>query len=291
MLCNLCPRECKINRSSTSGYCGMHDTIKLARAALHYWEEPCISGTNGSGTIFFSGCSLKCCFCQNYHISAERFGTECSIERLSEIFLELQAQGAHNINLVTPTHYVPQIIAALEAAKPHLNIPVVYNSSAYETVETIKKLEGLIDIYLPDLKFFNSALSTRYANAPDYFKCASAAIMEMFRQTGIYQIKDGLLRRGMIIRHMILPNAYHDSIKIVEWIASHFSSTKILLSLMSQYVPCYHSNNFPEIDRRLTSFEYQKVLDIVLAHDLQGYMQERSSAAEEFTPPFDLTGI
>lgn len=291
MICNLCPRGCSIDRSVTVGYCGVKEKMKLARAALHHWEEPCISGTNGSGAVFFSGCSLKCCFCQNYQISANGFGKECSAERLAEIFLELQEQGAHNINLVTPTHYIPQIISALEKAKQSLHIPVVYNSSAYESTESLKKLDGLIDIYLPDLKFYDSALSKRYANAPNYFEYASAAVLEMFRQTGAYQIRDGLLRRGMIIRHMILPGAYRDSIKIVEWIAAHFSAGEILVSLMSQYIPCHNSKRFPEINRRLTSFEYQKVLDAVLQHGLQGYMQERSSANEAFTPPFDLTGV
>lgn len=291
MICNLCPRGCSIDRSVAVGYCGVKEKMKLARAALHHWEEPCISGTNGSGAVFFSGCSLKCCFCQNYQISANGFGTDCSEERLCEIFLELQEQGAHNINLVTPTHYIPQIISALEKAKQSLHIPVVYNSSAYENTESLKKLDGLIDIYLPDLKFYDSALSKRYANAPDYFKHASAAVLEMFRQTGSYQMKDGLLRRGTIIRHMILPGAYRDSIKIIEWIASQFASDEILLSLMSQYIPCHNSKRFPKINRRLTSFEYQKVLDAVLQHGLQGYMQERSSANEAFTPPFDLTGV
>ncbi len=291
MICNLCPRGCSIDRSVAVGYCGVKEKIKLARAALHHWEEPCISGTNGSGTVFFSGCSLKCCFCQNYQLSAESFGKECSAERLAEIFLELQEQGAHNINLVTPTHYIPQIISALEKAKQSLHIPVVYNSSAYENTESLKKLDGLIDIYLPDLKFYDSALSKRYASAPNYFEYASAAILEMFHQTGSYQMKDGLLRRGMIIRHMILPGAHRDSIKIIEWIAAHFSANEILVSLMSQYTPCHSSSRFPEINRRLTSFEYQKVLDAVLQNGLQGYMQERSSANEAFTPPFDLTGV
>ncbi len=292
MICNLCPRSCQVDRSASTGFCGMYDTsVRLARAALHHWEEPCISGTNGSGAVFFSGCSLQCCFCQNHQISTEGFGMDCSVERLEEIFLELQAQGAHNINLVTPSHYVPQLVTALTAVKPHLSIPVVYNSSAYETVETLKKLDGLIDIYLPDIKFYDSALSEKYANAPDYFSHASSAVSEMFRQVGAYQLKDGLLHRGTIIRHMILPDAYRDSVKIAEWVATHFQSDEILFSLMSQYVPCHDSNHFPEINRRLTSFEYQKVLDSVLTYGLQGYMQERSSASEEFTPPFDLTGI
>lgn len=291
MICNLCPRSCSIDRSSAIGFCGAGAKIKLARAALHHWEEPCISGKGGSGAVFFSGCSLKCCFCQNYQISANGFGTECSEERLCEIILELQEQGAHNINLVTPTHYVPQIISILEKVKSSLHIPVVYNSGAYENIETLKKLDGLVDIYLPDIKFYDSTLSKRYANAPDYFKHASAAVLEMFHQTGSYQMKDGLIQRGTIIRHMILPGAYRDSIKIIEWVAEHFSANEILVSLMSQYTPCHRSGSFPEINRRLTSFEYQKVLDAVLENGLQGYMQERSSAKKEFTPPFDLTGI
>lgn len=290
--CTLCPRSCKANRTKRVGFCGGGNKIKIARAALHMWEEPCISGTRGSGTIFFSGCSLKCCFCQNYSISAENYGQEISVERLAEIFLELQNQNAHNINLVNPTHYVPWIIQAIDIVKDKINIPIIYNSGGYETIETLEMLEGYIDVYLPDLKYMDSYRSKRYSKAEDYFEAASKAIEFMIKQVGkITFDKDHIIQKGVIIRHLVMPKGYKDSISIIEWIANNLPKDEILISLMSQYTPFYKSKDFSEINRRLFSYEYHKVLDCVNENELEGYMQEKSSAKEEYTPLFDLKGV
>lgn len=294
VVCNLCPRGCGVDRDKSRGLCGMSNTVKAARAALHFYEEPCISGKNGSGTIFFSGCSLKCCFCQNYQISDEGFGKEISNERLSDVFLELQDKGAHNINLVNPTHFTPQIIEALKAVKgDKLKIPIVYNTSGYERTEALQKLDGYIDIYLPDIKYKSPELSQKYSKARDYFDYASKAVLEMFRQTGkaVYD-KNGLLKKGLVIRHLVLPGAYRDSIDIIDWISENLPCDDILLSIMCQYTPCHKSCDYPEINRRLTTFEYQKVVkaleDRCITH---GYIQERNSATDEYVPPFNLEGI
>ena len=293
--CTLCPRMCSIDRRISHGYCQANDTLKIARAALHPWEEPCISGTNGSGTVFFSGCNLKCVFCQNHTLSHDNFGKEISIERLAEIFLELQEKGAHNINLVTATHYLPSIKEAFGILGPKLTIPVVYNCGGYERIETIQEYSDYIDIYLPDLKYYDSGLSAKYSKAADYFRHASKAIEKMV------QLTDGLtwnmqnpdlLDRGVIIRHMVLPGAKEDSIRLLHWIKDSLPEGKYLVSLMSQYTPFHKSSDFPEINRRITSYEYQKVLDTAIDLGLvHGYMQEKSSAKEEFTPPFDLSGV
>lgn len=293
--CTLCPRICGVNRRQAVGFCGAGDTVKIARAALHMWEEPCISGTRGSGTVFFSGCTLKCVFCQNYTLSHENFGKEISVNRLAEIFLELQDQGAHNINLVTATQYLPSVLAALDQAKPSLYIPVVYNCGGYERLETIKALSGYIDIYLPDLKYYDNRLAEKYSRAPGYFRTASAAIREMIRQTGglTWNPDDpSLLQKGVIIRHMVLPGAREDSLKLLSWAAENLPPHQYLISIMSQYTPFYKSYLYPEINRRITSYEYQKVIDQAIALGLtEGYMQEKSSAKEEYTPPFDLSGV
>ena len=291
--CALCPRACGVNRHIQKGFCGCGDEIKAARAALHFWEEPCISGTGGSGTIFFSGCTLKCCFCQNYSISQENFGETISSGQLAQIMLRLQEQGAENISLVTATQYLPSILPALDMVRPKLRIPVVYNCGGYESVETLHMLEGYIDIYLPDLKYFSSRLSQAYSGAADYFAKASLALPEMIRQTGAPAIDEhGVLRRGTLIRHMVLPGQRDDSIRLLRWMADTLPRDSFLLSLLSQYTPFYHAKNHPEINRRVTSYEYQKVLDEALSLGLtQGFMQQRSSAREEYTPPFDLEGI
>jgi putative pyruvate formate lyase activating enzyme len=291
--CSLCPRECGSDRKNSFGFCRCGDKIKVARAALHFWEEPCISGKNGSGTVFFSGCTLRCCYCQNYRISSGCFGKEVSAERLSEIFLKLQEKGAHNINLVTPTQYLPGILTALDAVKGKLHIPVVYNCGGYEKVEAIKLLKGYVDIFLPDLKYFDSELSHRYSGAADYFSVASAAIIEMIAQTGepVFD-KDGILQKGVIIRHMVLPGGRNDSIKILNWMKANLPEGKYLLSLMSQYTPAFESFRHKEINRRVTSFEYDCVTQKAEKLGLTtGFMQERSSAKEEYTPPFDLEGV
>ena len=289
MGCKLCPRQCNIDRSSGKGFCGMGDRLTAARASLHHWEEPCISGTNGSGAVFFSGCVLRCVYCQNYDISAERKGVEISTERLAEIFMELKAQGAHNINLVNPTHFVPQIIKALDIVKDELVIPVVYNTGGYERVETLKMLEGYIDIYLPDVKYYSEE-TAKLSSAPDYFDTAMSAVEEMIRQTGAPVFEDELLKRGTIIRHMVLPYLYKDSIEVIRRIGERFGD-RILFSLMSQYTPFYKAKDDPRLNRRITTFEYNKALDAVLEAGLHGFMQERSSAKEEYTPEFDLRGL
>ncbi|HAN43941.1 MAG TPA: radical SAM protein [Ruminococcaceae bacterium] len=290
--CTLCPRQCGSDRTNSPGYCGGGENIRLARAALHFWEEPCISGKNGSGTVFFSGCQLKCCFCQNYKISAENFGKEVAAERLAEIFLELQAQNASNINLVSPTHYAGKIIQALDIAKPKLKIPVVYNSSGYENIQTLKMLEGYVDVYLPDIKYMDSQMSKKYSNAENYFEYASKAVLEMFRQVGkaVFD-ENGLIKRGLIIRHLVLPKGADDTLKIIDWISNNLPKEDILLSLMSQYTPCYKSELYPEINRKISTYEYNKTVKKADELGFKGYAQQKSSAKEEYTPPFDLEGV
>jgi putative pyruvate formate lyase activating enzyme len=292
--CSLCPRNCRVNRHVSTGFCGCSDTIKAARAALHHWEEPCISGDRGSGTVFFSGCTLGCCFCQNYSISQEHFGKEITSRELSHIFLRLQDEGAHNINLVTATQYLPSVLKALDLIKSKLTIPVVYNCGGYESEEIIKELAPYIDVWLPDLKYFSSELSSRYSKAPDYFTAASKAIKQMIRQTGApqFDFEGILMKKGVIIRHMVLPGAKEDSIRLLHWMKDELPEGMYYISLMSQYTPFYRSGSFPEINRRITSYEYGKVVDEAIRLGLdQGFMQEKSSAKEEYTPPFDLEGI
>ncbi len=289
--CRLCPRECGTDRYTDTGFCGCRADIRAAKAYLHMWEEPCISGTRGSGTVFFSGCNLKCCFCQNYQISHETRGKEITESRLAEIFLELQKQGAHNINLVSPTPYVPQITAALDMCREKLNIPIVYNTGGYEKVDTLKLLEGYIDVYLPDFKYFDDNLGKKYSGADNYFETVTDALREMYRQTGPCRIADGIIRRGTIIRHLALPSHRDDSVRILEWIAENLPRDGVLVSLMSQYTPFYKSYEHKEISRRISTFEYNYVLDKAVSLGLRGFMQERSSAKEEYTPDFDLSGI
>ena len=283
---------CGVDRKNQTGFCGAGENIRVARASLHMWEEPCISGKNGSGTIFFSGCSLKCCFCQNYKISAQNFGLDISVEQLCNIMLDLQSQGAHNINLVTPTHYADKIADALVKVKDKLKIPVVYNSSGYENIDTFDMLDGLIDIYMPDFKYFSKELSKKYSGAQNYFEKASNAILYMYKQVGDIEFDDEkMMKKGMIIRHMLLPGAYKDSLKILDWIADNFDKDKIMISLMCQYIPSYKSSEFGEINRRVTSFEYDKIVERALLLGLDGCMQERSSASKIYVPEFDLRGI
>lgn len=293
--CTLCPRMCGANRRTGTGFCGCGNEPKVARAALHQWEEPCISGTNGSGTVFFSGCTLQCVFCQNYPLSHENYGKEISVSRLSEIFLELQEKGAHNINLVTATQYLPSVLSALDRIRNSLKVPVVYNCGGYERVETLKELDGYIDIYLPDLKYYDYILSEKYSGAIDYFEVASNAIKEMIRQTGGLSWNPenpSLLAKGVILRHMVLPGAKEDSIRLLRWMKENLPEESFILSLMSQYTPFYHSFRYPEINRRITTYEYEKVLDTAISLGLtNGYMQKKSSAKEEYTPPFDLSGV
>ena len=289
-LCSLCPRRCGALRTGTEGggFCGMPALPVVARAALHFWEEPCISGTRGSGTVFFSGCNLGCVFCQNGSISHGRFGRPVTIPRLREIFQELIAQGAHNINLVTPTHFAPAIREALETP---LAVPVVWNSGGYELPETLRTLEGKVQIYLPDLKYADGALAARYSGAADYFETATAAIREMFRQVGrCVWDADGVLQRGVIIRHLLLPGALENTKAVLDWIAGTFPAGSVLVSLMSQYTPQPGAEGL--LRRKVTGAEsraaraYMENLGLTA-----GYYQDSSSAREEYTPPFDLTGV
>lgn len=291
--CTLCPRMCRVDRTKQAGFCGCKDEVLAARAALHFWEEPCISGTGGSGTVFFTGCTLKCCFCQNYPISQEGVGKVVSVDELAQIFLNLQKQGAENISLVTADQYLPSVLESLELIRNQLRIPVVYNCSGYERVEMLGLLSRYVDIYLPDLKYYDTGISKKYSRAADYFSCASKAIPEMIRQTGTPQFDErGILKKGVIVRHMVLPGQKEDSIRLLHWMKDHLETGSFLLSLMSQYTPFYHASEYPEINRRITTYEYNKVLDEAIRLGLtDGYMQEKSSAREEYTPPFNLEGI
>ncbi len=337
--CRLCPRQCGADRTARqSGYCRCTDQITVARAALHYWEEPCISGTSssdsdnncpdssgissngsdsncpdssgissngsdtarssGSGAVFFSGCTLGCCFCQNYSISHEHFGKEITVRQLADIFLRLQDEGACNINLVTATQYLPSVVQALDLIRGRLTIPVIYNCGGYERPEIIRALADYVDIWLPDLKYSDPALAARYSQAGDYFSYASRAILQMIGQTGApIMDENGLLRSGVIVRHMVLPGARADSIRLLHWMKENLPEGKWLLSLMSQYTPAGEAAapsvcRFPELARRITTFEYESVLNTAIDLGLTaGYMQQKSSAKEEYTPPFDLTGI
>lgn len=288
--CTLCPRRCGADRTKQPGLCGGRDGIRVARAALHMWEEPCISGTRGSGTVFFSGCPLHCCFCQNAVISAENRGADITPERLCAIFLELQAQGAHNINLVTPGHELPWIAEALRLAKPQLHIPVVCNTGGYELPQTLAMLRGLADIYLPDFKFYDPETAQRYAGAPDYPEAAEAALCEMLRQTGPPVMEDGLLKKGCIVRHLVLPGHRHESIALLRHLAERFGTDSFLLSLMAQYTPMGEPP-YPELRRRITKMEYNSVADAALALGFEGYFQEKSAADSSYTPDFSLQGI
>ena len=289
MICNLCPRKCNVNRDLKSGFCGVSNTLKVARAQLHFWEEPIISGTNGSGTIFFSGCNLKCVYCQNYNISNENFGKFITTQRLAEIFKELENAGAHNINLVTPSHYVKQIVEALNIYKP--KIPVVYNTSGYDSVEELKMLEGYVDVYLTDLKYYSSELSQKYSSAKNYFEVCSLAIKEMIRQQPKNVMENGLIKKGVIIRHMVLPNCIDDSFKVLEWIKNNLGED-VIVSVMGQYTPYFNASKFPEINRKLKPVEYKLVINHFNKLGLKnGFMQSLDSADENFIPPFNLEGV
>ena len=267
--------------------------ITAAKAFLHHWEEPCISYKNGAGTVFFSGCGMHCVFCQNNTISNEQYGKTITNDRLAEIFIELQEQGADNIDLVTPTHYVPDIIEALDKVKHKLCIPVVYNTGGYERTETIEMLRDYVDIYLPDIKYFSPEVSMRYSHADDYFDCASQAILAMIKQTGkLTYNDDGGLVKGTVIRHLVLPKQRHDSMKIMDWIAENTSPGEVLVSIMNQYTPFEHiPDEYSELRRRVTKMEYNSVVDHAAELGLNGFTQQKSSASDKYVPLFDLTGI
>lgn len=292
--CVLCPRNCNSNRANgEKGFCMESDKIMLARAALHMWEEPCISGEEGSGAVFFSGCNLRCVFCQNHEISGGEAGMEVSVERLAEIFLNLQKQGANNINLVTPSHYVPQIREALLLAKKQgLILPIVYNSSAYEKTETLRLLDGLVDIYLPDLKYCSSGLSLKYSKAADYFAVASLAITEMVRQVGtpVFDERD-IMKKGVIVRHLALPGCAEDSRAVIKYLYDTYGDD-IFISLMNQYTPLLHVAAYPELNRRLTEEEYDELVDYAIDLGIEnGFIQEGDTVGESFIPAFDYEGV
>lgn len=292
--CTLCPRMCKVNRNNDElGFCNMTKDLIVARAALHFWEEPIISGDNGSGTVFFSGCNLKCVFCQNFNISTNNFGKSITIERLSKIFLELQEKGANNINLVTPTHFVPQIIEALKLAKQNgLIIPIVYNSSGYENVETIKLLDGYIDVYLPDFKYFDDKCALKYSRCPNYFEYASKALEEMIKQVGIPKFnKDGILIKGVIVRHMMLPGLLNDSKKIIHHLVNNYNDN-IFISIMNQYTPTNNLDKYHEINKIVSNDDYQELIDYAIEIGIKnGFMQEGETQKTSFIPEFDTTGV
>lgn len=290
MICTLCPRNCGVERTAESGagVCRMGTQPKIARAALHMWEEPCISGTRGSGAVFFSGCGLRCVFCQNEAISQQGEGKIVTPARLAEIFRELEAQGAHNINLVTAAHFVPAVLEALNLYRP--NIPIVYNSSGYESIETLRMLSGVVDIYLPDYKYIDPNMAAMLSGARDYPDVAFAAIAEMIRQTGapVYD-ENGMMQRGTLIRHLVLPGLTGDSMKILMRIRDEFPG--IPVSLMGQYTPCGRALSIPGMDRKIKKKEYARVLAHMEAIGLDGYRQELGSADGAFIPSFDETGV
>lgn len=286
--CTLCPRKCRVDRTKSLGFCRQSEELRIARADLHFWEEPCISGTNGSGTVFFSGCTLKCCFCQNYEISQQNKGYNISVNELADIFIELQNKGAHNINLVSPTPHIPKIIEALDLVKPKLIIPVVYNCGGYESVDTIKMLEGYIDVYLPDMKYFSDDLALKYSGCKDYFITALDALKEMVKQVGKPRFDDnGIIQKGVIVRHLVLPTLRKDSIRIMNELAKHFDRDEILISAMSQYVPMHRSFDFKELSRRVSTFEYNSLLDEINRLGFEGFSQQREAADKAYIPKFD----
>ena len=291
--CSLCPRMCRTDRENTTGYCGVKNTLRVARAALHFWEEPCISGEEGSGAVFFTGCNLRCVFCQNYQIARAEQGKEITVERMTEIFLELQKQKANNINLVTATHYVPQVVQALEQAKMQgLNLPVVYNCGGYECVETLKMLDGFVDIYLPDFKYLDAERAKRYSKAGNYPEIAKEALAEMVRQQPEPVFDErGIMQKGVIVRHLMLPGGIKDSKAVVKYLYETYGN-QIYISLMNQYTPLTHVEEFPEINRKLKKFEYDRLVDYAISLGVeQGFIQEGETAEESFIPAFTNEGV
>lgn len=287
--CTVCPHNCKVNRiDGKIGRCKANDKVKVALASLHYFEEPCISGEKGSGTVFFSNCNMSCKFCQNYKISAEGKGEEITIEELANTFLELQEKGANNINLVTPTIYAYQIIEAIKIAKKNgLNIPIIYNSNGYESLETLKSLKGYIDVYLPDLKYYYDDIAIKYSGVKDYFNIATEAIQEMYRQVGAPKFnKDGIIKKGMIIRHLVLPNNIENSKMVLDWIKNNIDHN-VYVSIMAQYFPSYQAKKLEELNRKLTKEEYEEIESFVYKLGIEnGYMQDLGEHEEEYVPNF-----
>ncbi len=292
MFCEMCPRKCRVNRKKQLGFCKASHQVEIAKFYLHQWEEPCISGKYGSGTVFFSHCNLQCIYCQNYEISHEGKGVEISIEELKNIFLKLQKQKATNINLVTPTHYIFQIKEALiQAKKEGLTIPIVYNSSGYEEVKVLQELEGLIDIYLVDMKYFNDQYAMKYSKAPHYFQICRAAILEMYRQVGSIKMTKKIMKQGLIVRHLLLPGLKDDSKKILNYLYQTYKDN-IIISIMNQYTPVPRVKNNKDLNRRISKEEYQEIIEYALSLGIENaYVQEEETALESFIPEFDLEEI
>lgn len=292
--CMICPRKCDVDRiSGETGYCGETSETRIARAALHFWEEPCISGDAGSGTVFFTGCSLRCVYCQNHDIAHKGKGREVSIERLSEIFLELQEKGALNINLVTPTHFSPQIIESIGSSRNKgLSIPIIYNTGGYEETQSIRMLEGIVDVYLTDLKYFNADLAKRYSNAPDYFEKASTSLEEMVKQKPeIVFDERGIIQSGVVVRHLVLPGHNDDSQRILEYLHRRFGE-QIIISIMNQYTPLSNIGDFPDLNRKVTKKEYKDAVDFAWDIGIRNcFIQEGETAEESFIPNFNNEGV
>ena len=290
--CEICPRKCKVNRYEKKGYCRCDDKVRIALVSKHYFEEPCISGRNGSGTIFFSNCNLNCVFCQNHDISQGGKGIDVTVERLAEIMLEQQERGANNINLVTPTMYVEQIIKAIDIAKDGgLDIPIVYNTNGYEEVETIKKLNGYIDIYLPDFKYFTNELAIKYSKAPNYFEKVTSALLEMQSQFDEYVFDGEIMKKGMIVRHLVLPNHIQNSKNVLKWIKENLRKD-IYVSVMAQYFPTYKAIGDELIGRKLSFSEYRKIEQYFYGLDIKnGYIQDLGKHEEEFVPDFNMDNV
>ena len=290
--CEICPRKCKVNRYEKKGYCRCDDKVRIALVSKHYFEEPCISGRNGSGTIFFSNCNLNCIFCQNHDISQGGKGIDVIIERLAEIMLEQQKRVANNINLVTPTMYVEHIIKAIDIAKKNgLNIPIVYNTNGHEEVETIKKLNGYIDIYLPDFKYFTNELAIKYSKAPNYFEKVTSALIEMQSQFDEYVFDGEIMKKGMIVRHLVLPNHIQNSKNVLKWIKDNLRKD-IYVSVMAQYFPTYKAIGDELIGRKLSFSEYRKIEQYFYSLDIEnGYIQDLGKHEEEFVPDFNMNNV
>ena len=290
--CELCPRRCKVDRVKRLGFCKAGEELRVALVSLHEWEEPCLIGGRGAGTIFFSHCNLRCLYCQNFSISHEGFGAEVSIERLAEIFIEQQERGAANVELVTPTHYADKICAAIDLAKARgLTLPIVWNSNAYETSETLETLRGRVDVFLPDLKYFDDTAAKTFSKAPNYFAVASAAIRKMFELVGSALLEGGQMIRGVLVRHLVLPNHRRDAIKIIDWLYSTFGD-EIFISLMNQYTPLYRAEEFKKINRTLTTFEYNSVVEHAVKLGIKNcFVQVGKTADKSFIPNFNLDGV
>ena len=291
--CNICPRRCDIDRTSHKGYCGETEEIRVARAALHQWEEPCISGTKGSGTVFFTGCNLRCVYCQNKVISDGKVGMAVSKERLAQLFINLKDQGAHNINMVTPTHFTSQIIEAIKLSRTKgMDLPIVWNTSGYETEETIESLRGFVDVYLTDFKYMDSETAGKYSFCPDYPDVVKKALSKMVSQIGKVELdSNGIIKKGVVVRHLLLPGHVEESMRVLDYLHSEYGDG-IYISIMSQFTPNGNLEKFPEINRKVTKYEYDKLVDYADKIGIvNAYVQEGSAAKESFIPDFDYTGL